>query len=91
MEFAHLFRFISDERGDLFLSSNYHGKSSINHYGISEFMMPTISAKTDSIPLGDSNNHQSDFMEYKWEKVSYRNGKDNGVIEFIANHADQQT
>jgi hypothetical protein len=78
-----------DERGDLFLSSNYHGKSSINHYGIRVYDAD-ISAKTDSIPVGDSYNHQSDFMEYKWEKVSYRNGKDNGVIEFIANHADRK-
>jgi hypothetical protein len=78
-----------DEHGDLYLSSNYHGKSSINHYGIKVYDSE-ISAKTDSIPLGDANNHQSDFMEYKWEKVSYRNGKDNGVIEFIANHADRK-
>ena len=28
-------------------------------------------------------------MEAKWEKVSYRNGKDNGVIEFIAKHVDR--
>ncbi|TNF40050.1 MAG: hypothetical protein EP310_09570 [Bacteroidetes bacterium] len=78
-----------DERGDLYLSSNYHGKSSINHYGIRVYDAE-ISAKTDSVPVGDANNHQSDFMEYKWEKVSYRNGKDNGVIEFIANHADRK-
>jgi len=78
-----------DERGDLYLSSNYHGKSSINHYGLKVYDAE-ISAKTDSVPVGDSNNHQSDFMEYKWEKVSYRNGKDNGVIEFIASHADRK-
>jgi hypothetical protein len=78
-----------DERGNLYMSSNYHGKNSINHYGIRVYDAE-ISAKTDSIPAGDSNNHQSDFMEYKWEKVSYRNGKDNGVIEFIANHADRK-
>jgi hypothetical protein len=29
-------------------------------------------------------------MEYRWEKVSYRNGKDNGVIEFIAQNADRR-
>jgi len=49
-----------------------------------------ISAKTDSIPLDDAMNHRSDFMEYKWEKVSYRNGKDNGVIQFIADNADRK-
>lgn len=78
-----------DERGDLQLSSNYHGKSSINHYGIRVYD-GDISAKTDSIPVGSPNNHQSDFMEFKWEKVTYRDGKDNGVIEFIASHADRK-
>ena len=46
-------------------------------------------AKTDSIPLGSVDNHHSDFMETKWEKVSYRNGKDNGVIKYIADNADR--
>jgi hypothetical protein len=78
-----------DERGDLYLSSNYHGKNSINHYGLRVYDAD-ISAKTDSVPVGDANNHQSDFMEFKWEKVTYRNGKDNGVIEFIANNTDRK-
>lgn len=77
-----------DERGELFLSSNYHGKNPINHVGLRVYDGGD-DAKTDSIPLGDPNNHQSDFMEFKWEKVTYRNGKDNGVIEFIASHADR--
>lgn len=77
-----------DERGEMFLSSNYYGKSSINHVGLRVYD-GELSAKTDSIPLGDPMNHQSDFMEFKWEKVSYRNGKDNGVIQFIADNADR--
>lgn len=77
-----------DERGDLFLSSNYHGKNSLNHIGLRVYDSGD-NAKTDTIPLNDVNNHQSDFMEAKWEKVSYRNGKDNGVIEFIANNTDR--
>jgi hypothetical protein len=78
-----------DERGELYLSSNYHGKYSINHTGLRVYDAD-ISAKTDSVPVGDVDNHQSDFMEYKWEKVSYRNGKENGVAEFIANHTDRK-
>lgn len=78
-----------DETGDIYLSSNYHGKGTINHYGLRVYD-EEISAKTDSVPVGDEDNHQSDFMEYKWEKVSYRNGKDNGVIGFIANNADRK-
>jgi hypothetical protein len=77
-----------DERGELYLSSNYHGKNSINHVGLRVYDGGD-DAKTDSIPLADPDNHQSDFMEFKWEKVSYRNGKDNGVIEFIANHTER--
>ena len=78
-----------DERGELFISSNYYGKSSINHIGMRVYD-GDLSAKTDTVPLGDVNNHQSDFMEFKWEKVSYRNGKDNGVIQFIADNADRK-
>lgn len=77
-----------DERGDLYLSSNYHGENWLNHYALRVYDKGD-DAKTDSIPIGDTHNHRSDFMEAKWEKVSYRNGKDNGVIEFIANHSKQ--
>jgi hypothetical protein len=77
-----------DERGDLYLSSNYHGANWLNHVGLRVYDQGE-DAKTDTIPLDDVNNHHSDFMEAKWEKVSYRNGKDNGVIEFIANNVDR--
>lgn len=77
-----------DERGELYLSSNYHGKNSLNHYGLRVYDGGDA-AKTDSIPVGDVDNHHSDFMEAKWEKVSYRNGRDNGVIEFISQNVDR--
>lgn len=78
-----------DERGDLYLSSNYHGKNWLNHTGLRVYDSGDA-AKTDSIPLNDTHNHHSNFMEAKWEKVSYRKGKDNGVIEFIANNTDRR-
>ncbi len=78
-----------DERGDIYLSSNYHGKEWLNHYALRVYDNGE-DAKTDSIPLNDVHNHHSDFMEVKWEKVSYRHGKDNGVIEFIANNVDRR-
>lgn len=77
-----------DERGELHLSSNYHGEQWLDHVGLRVYDSGD-DAKTDSIPLGDPNNHHSDFMEAKWEKVTYRNGKDNGVIAFIANNVDR--
>ncbi len=78
-----------DERGDLYLSSNYHGKNWLNHVALRVYDAGD-DAKTDTIPLNDANNHRSDFMEAKWEKVSYRNGKDNGVIAFIANNTERR-
>lgn len=77
-----------DERGTLYLSSNYFGKSLLNHYALRVYD-GDISAKTDSVPVGSPENHQSDFLDFKWEKVMYLNGKDKGIIEFIAANADR--
>ncbi len=77
-----------DERGEIYLSSNYHGEKWLDHTALRVYDQGD-DAKTEEIPIGDPNNHRSDFMEAKWEKVSYRNGKDNGVMEFIANHVDR--
>ncbi|MDR2910062.1 MAG: hypothetical protein LBV47_01660 [Bacteroidales bacterium] len=78
-----------DERGELYISSNYFGKDWLNHVGLRVYDKGD-DAKTDTISLADPNNHRSDFMELRWEKVSYRNGKDNGVIEFVAQNAGRQ-
>jgi hypothetical protein len=77
-----------DERGELYLSSNYHGDHWLNHTGLRVYDSGD-DAKTETIPIGSVDNHRSDFMDAKWEKVSYRNGKDNGVIEFIANNVNR--
>lgn len=76
-----------DERGEIYISSNYYGEQWLDHVAIRVYD-GDLQAKTDTVPLGSPLNHHSDFMNTKWEKVSYMNGKDNGVIEFIAQHAD---
>lgn len=76
-----------DERGELYISSNYYGDKWLDHTGIRVYDND-LQAKTEKIPLDNVLNHHSDFMDTKWEKVSYRDGADNGVIEFIAKHAD---
>jgi hypothetical protein len=73
----------------LYLSSNYHGENWLEHTGLRVYDGDD-DAKTLKIPIGDPNNHRSDFLEAKWEKVSYRNGKDNGVVEFIANNTERR-
>ncbi len=78
-----------DERGELNLSSNYHGKNWLNHVALRVYDSGD-DAKTDTIPLTDPNNHHSDFMDYKWEKVTYRNGAADDVIQFIANNTDRR-
>ena len=78
-----------DERGEIALSSNYHGEQWLDHTGIRVYDSGD-DAKTETIPLENVDNHRSDFDQAKWEKVTYRNGKDNGVIEFIANNVDRR-
>jgi hypothetical protein len=78
-----------DERGEIYLSSNYHGEEWLNHTALRVYDKGD-DAKTEEIPIGSVDNHRSDFMEAKWEKVTYRNGKDNGVMEFIANNTDRR-
>ena len=77
-----------DERGELYLSSNYYGEQWLDHTGIRVYD-DDIQAKTEKIPLDNVLNHRSDFLDTKWEKVSYTDGKDDGVIQFIAEHADR--
>ncbi|MFW6289728.1 MAG: hypothetical protein ACOC0R_02070 [Mariniphaga sp.] len=77
-----------DERGEIYLSSNYHGENWLNHTALRVYDQGD-DAKTEAIPLNTADNHQSDFMDAKWERVTYRNGKDNGVMEFIAKHSDR--
>ena len=77
-----------DERGELYISSNYYGEQWLNHIGL-RIYDGLFQAKTDSVPLTDQNNHHSEFMDTHWEKVSYTNGKDNGVIQFIADNAER--
>lgn len=75
-----------NEKGDLSLVSNYNGTQWLDHTGLRVYDQG-LSARTDSVGIGETDNHRSDFLESKWEKVTYRNGRDNGVIEFIAKNA----
>jgi len=77
-----------DERGEFYISSNYYGSEWLNHIGLRVYD-GVFQAKTDSVLLDDVNNHHSEFMNTHWEKVSYKDGKDNGVIQFIADNADR--
>ena len=76
-----------DERGEFYLISNYMGKDWMKHTGIRVYDKK-LQAKSEKVPLDDPNNHQSDFLDYKWEKVSYTEGRSDSVINFIVEHPD---
>lgn len=74
-----------DERGILYLTSNYMGQEWLDHTGIRVYD-GKLQAKSGKVPLDDPFNHRSEFLDYKWEKVSYTNGRSDSVIQFIAEH-----
>ena len=70
------------------LSSNYIGEEWLSHTGIRVYD-GKLQAKTEKVPLDDPNNHRSDFLDYKWEKVLYREHKADSVINFIADNMNR--
>jgi hypothetical protein len=77
-----------DERGELFLTSHYMGQNWLKHTSIKVYD-EGLSVKTPDVPLDDPNNRESDFLDYKWEKVAYTNGKSDSVIKFITTNVNR--
>jgi len=72
-----------DERGEIFLTSHYMGKGWLRHTAIKVYD-EGLESQTEKVALDDPNNRKSDFLEYKWEKVSYTQGRSDLLIQFIA-------
>ncbi len=77
---AHL-----NEFGDFFISSRYHGTKWINHHQIKVYYKGQ-SVSSESVPQDEFDNRQFEDGENKWEIVNYKDGKDNGIIDFIASN-----
>ena len=78
-----------NEKGDLTLASNYFGESWLDHTSF-RLIGGQSEVKTDSVSLDNINNHHSDFIPSKWEKVTYRGPKANEVIAAIALNQDKK-
>jgi len=78
-----------NEKGDLTLTSNYYGGQWLNHTSLLA-EGEGLSAKTDSVPIDNVNNHHSEFSGSKWEKVTYHGEKAEKVIEMIAANTDKK-
>ena len=80
---------VVNENGDLTLSSNYYGEQWINHTSII-IGGDGLTAKTDSVPLDNVNNHHSEFSGSNWEKVTYNGSHADKVIALIAANSDKK-
>ncbi|QZE13328.1 hypothetical protein K4L44_12120 [Halosquirtibacter laminarini] len=74
-----------NEIGNIYITSNYIGDKSLNHTAVRVYDKE-LSCKTPKVDLDRIENHHSDFMDSKWEKVSYKNGASDELIKFIASH-----
>ncbi|TRX66492.1 hypothetical protein [Carboxylicivirga sp. M1479] len=74
--------------GDFYISSRYTGTERIHHDQIKVYFNKN-SVLSEEVPEDGVNNRHLEDGENHWEVISYKNGKDNGVIDFIANNANQ--
>jgi len=70
-------------KGDFYISSWYHGTKWINHTQIKVYYKKQ-SVLSEIIERDGFNNRKIEDGDSKWEIVNYKNGKDNGIIDFIA-------
>lgn len=78
-----------DERGELYLTSNYYGKAWANHYSVKVYD-GALSAETPKISSDSRLRTTNTFLDYKWEKVSYTEGNSDEVIKFIIENKDKK-
>ena len=79
------------ENGDIYLSSVYFGKGNINHTGV-KLDIPDSgqSVSTSEIPYDGGTNYRFNDGGNSSEIVTYKRGKDNGAIAFIADNIDKK-
>jgi hypothetical protein len=77
----------TDEKGEMVLSGYYYGK---NHHTRLIVSAGEEKAETKDIPFGNIDNYQGDSFGMKWDRLTFRNGSDNGVIGFIATRSSQK-
>ncbi len=80
---AHL-----NTEGEFFISSRYVGEEHIYHKQIKVYDKES-KILSEEIEKDDFQNRHFDDGEFKWEVVQYKDGKDNGVVDFIASNVDK--
>lgn len=75
-------------QGEFYISSRYHGTEWIRHEQIKVYNAGK-SVTSAVVPEDGFNNRCFEDGEDKWEIVSYKDGDDNGIINFIASNAEK--
>ncbi len=79
------------ETGDIYLNSVYFGKGNINHTGMTlEIPGTELSVSTSTIPYDGGTNYRFSDGGNNSEIITYKKGKDNGVLSFIADNQDKK-
>ena len=73
------------QSGIFYISSRYHGTNWIYHQQIKVYNKDQ-SVLSEVVPEDGFNNRRFDDQGVKWEIVNYKDGKDNGIIDYIASH-----
>lgn len=79
-----------NEYGVTQLISTYSGGKDINHTALKIIASDGSNVTTQSIPYNDGSNYKYVIDGTHYESVTYQGDKDNGVLAFIASHADDK-
>lgn len=77
-----------DENGTFFLSSQYCGVSSVEHTQIKVYFDGNA-VLSEKIDYDDNLNRRYGDAAYKWEIIQFKDGRDNGIVDFIVQNFDK--
>lgn len=80
----------TNELGNMQLLSLFYGKTSINHTHIKLTLNDDTYAQTMAIPYDGGLNYRFEDEGYTTEVITFKDGTDNGVIDFVTNNTDQR-
>ncbi|MCL2649441.1 MAG: hypothetical protein FWD60_00260 [Candidatus Azobacteroides sp.] len=80
----------TNEQGEMYLESVYYGTKPINHTKIKVSSPTGGYTETESIPKDGGLNYSFQDLGATTEIVTYKKGKDGGVIQFICNNHNEK-
>jgi hypothetical protein len=74
-----------NEKGEVWLTSHYYGKSWIDHVALRVYDSGSF-VVSDTIPMDDPWNRKVEDLGDKWETIEFREGTDAGIMAFITDN-----